>query len=112
MEQKVLLAVWAKRENNPHLKKKGIDGTMRQTKIEYNDFYCLNCGKPIPLPRKVGHQHLSGHRKVIYCPFCRETVNHIQCKSYADVIEFKEAFKRGDFIEEAKESIDFVRSNG
>ncbi len=85
---------------------------MKKGRVEYNDFYCLNCGQPITLPRRTGHQYLSGHRKVIYCPYCKETVNHVQCKTYWDVIEFKEAFERGDFIEEAKESIDYVGCNG
>ncbi len=85
---------------------------MRKGKVEYNDFYCLNCGKSVALPRKSGHQYPSGHRKVIYCPFCRETVNHVQCKSYMDVIEFKEAFERGEFVEEAEESINYVGRNG
>lgn len=84
----------------------------RKVKVEYTNLYCLNCGKPTPLPRKVGHQYPSGHRKVLYCPWCRETVNHIECKSYADIAEFQERFDKGGFVDESKESINYVRANG
>lgn len=75
-------------------------------------FFCLNCGaEGIPLPRKRGQQRKSFHRKKIYCLSCHNTVNHIECRSDEDVINFKEEFENGVYENEAKESLDFVRSN-
>lgn len=82
---------------------------MRKGKVEYNDFYCLNCGQPITLPRKSGHQYLSGHRKVLYCPFCRETVNHVECKTPEDVAEFRKNFELGVYKDEAEDSVSYLR---
>lgn len=73
---------------------------------ESHDFYCLNCGKKsIPLSRKVGHQHSKNHRKKLYCPFCKTTVNHIEVRNYDEKEDFLEKFANGEFAEEAKESI-------
>ena len=78
--------------------------------IESHDFYCLNCGKKnAPLFRKRGRLREHNHRQVLYCPYCRETVNHIECRNYAEVIDFKEAFEIGAFKEEAKVSIEYVK---
>ena len=75
-----------------------------------NKFYCLNCGEEgIPLPRQIGRQRKSFHRKKIYCYHCHNTVNHIECKNEADILEFKENFKNGVYENEAKESLDFIR---
>lgn len=77
----------------------------RTNKFEIHDFYCLNCGRSVPLPRKISQQHSGGHRKKLYCPFCKVTVNMVECKSYADKLDFQEAFDRGDYKEEALASI-------
>jgi hypothetical protein len=37
-------------------------------------------------------------------------VNHVECKTYADVEEFKENFEKGVYRDEAEESISYVRS--
>jgi hypothetical protein len=77
---------------------------------EAHDFYCLNCGnKGIPIMRKEGWQHGRMHRKKLYCLHCREEVNHIECKTYADVIEFRENFENGVYKNEAEESLSFMR---
>ena len=39
-------------------------------------------------------------------------INHVECKNYADVIEFKEKFEKGEFIDAAQESISYVRDSG
>jgi hypothetical protein len=71
----------------------------------------MNCGKKgIPLMRNKGFQHGKHHRKKLYCPFCKVEVNHIECKTYADVQDFLEAFERGDYKEEAAESMSFIES--
>lgn len=74
---------------------------------ETHDFYCINCGKKsIPLSRKVGHQHASNHRKKMYCPFCKVTVNHVEVKNYDEKETFLEKFANGEFKAEAEESIE------
>jgi hypothetical protein len=71
----------------------------------------MNCGKKgIPLMRNKGFQHGKHHRKKLYCPFCKVEVNHVECKTYADVQDFLEAFERGDYKEEAAESMTFIES--
>lgn len=82
-------------------------------RYEEHDFYCIKCGKKgIPLARKKGLQHERMHRKKLYCLFCKEEVNHIECRTFADVEEFKENFEKGVYKDEAEESISYVRSSG
>lgn len=77
--------------------------------IVLHHFYCLNCGnESISLPRKKGFQHSKFHRKKMYCIFCKEEINHIECKNYEEVIEFKENFEKGVYINEAEESISWI----
>lgn len=83
----------------------------RKRKIESHDFYCLKCGREnIPIFRNVGFQRERFHRKRLYCPFCKEEVNHIECKTYEEVQFFKDAFERGEFKDEAEESVSYLRS--
>ena len=43
------------------------------------NFYCINCGnKGIPIARMGNNRKDKGHRKNMYCPTCRHTVNHIE----------------------------------
>ena len=71
-----------------------------------HDFYCLNCGhKGIPLPRQTNKQRKKWHRKKLYCPFCKQTVNHVECRNFYEVELFLEAFKNGEFKQEAENSI-------
>ena len=87
------------------------DKQMGQGKRIEHSFYCLQCGrKGIPLARKEGRQHKSFHRKKMYCVFCKEELNHIECKNYAEVLEFRENFENGVYVDEAKESISYVRA--
>ena len=79
--------------------------------VEHN-FYCINCGsRGIPLSRKKGHQHGRFHRKKMYCVKCREEINHIECKTQEDIIEFTTNFKNGVYQEEAKESLLFAKQD-
>ena len=92
------------------MKWKGNKKMGRGMRVEHS-FYCLKCGqKGIPLARKAGHQHKSFHRKKLFCVFCKEEVNHIECKNYAEVLEFKENFENGVYVNEAEESISYVRA--
>ena len=80
-------------------------------KMENHDFYCLKCGKKgLNVYRRQGHQHGKYHRKKLYCFYCKEEVNHMECRTQAVFDEFKDAFERGEFIDEAEESISYVRS--
>lgn len=80
----------------------------RRTYAEHN-FYCINCGnKGIPLMRKQGFKHESMHRKKLYCPFCKREVNHIECRTFDEVEEFRENFANGVYKDEAEESLCFV----
>jgi formate dehydrogenase maturation protein FdhE len=74
-----------------------------------HSFYCINCGnKGIPLMRKQGFKHQGMHRKQLYCVHCKCEVNHVECKTFDEVEEFRENFINGVYKDEAKESIYFV----
>ena len=76
-----------------------------------HEFYCINCGnKGIPLMRQKGFQHEKFHRKKLYCPYCKMEVNHIECRTFDEVEEFKENFKNGVYKDEAEKSISTLRS--
>lgn len=80
---------------------------MRRTKGNVHDFYCLNCGRAsLPIFRRESLQHERHHRKKLYCPWCKMTLNHVECRTYDETIEFKENFEAGLYIDEAKESIE------
>lgn len=80
--------------------------------LETHDFYCICCGKKgIPVMRKVGHQHSKHHMKKLFCITCQKEVNHVECKNYEDVIEFKENFENGVYVNAAAESISYVQTN-
>ena len=82
----------------------------RNCNYEEHSFFCLRCGnKGIPVQRKKGFQHADNHRKKLYCIHCKEEVNHIECKTFEDVINFKENFQNGVYQNEAEESVSFVR---
>lgn len=84
---------------------------VKPRKTEMHDFFCLKCGKKgLPVHRRQGHQHGKYHRKKLYCFYCKEEVNHMECRNQAEIDEFKDAFERGEFIDEAEESISYVRS--
>lgn len=83
----------------------------RNKNMETHDFYCLNCGKSIPLPRKQGFQPARFHRKKLYCPYCQVVINMVECKTYTDIVEFKENFANGLYKEEAAESLSFVEGS-
>lgn len=82
-------------------------------KFNEHDFYCIKCGhKGIPLSRKQGHQHERFHRKKLFCIYCQQEVNHIECKNDEDVAEFKRNFENGVYKDEAEESVPYVRAGG
>lgn len=79
-------------------------------KTTEHSFYCIQCGKKgIPLARKNSLQHERFHRKKLYCPWCKMTVNHIECRSQEDVYIFQQEFEEGIYKDELKESLNFVQ---
>ena len=85
---------------------------MSYRKMEQHSFYCMNCGnKAYELMRPVSHQYGKHHRKALYCPWCKITVNTIECRNDSEVYDFKEAFNAGEYKEELKESIAFIKNN-
>lgn len=76
-----------------------------------NRFFCINCGQEgIPLARSAGKQREKHHRKKLWCYSCKQTLNHIECKNSIEVMEFQDNFKKGVYVNEAKESMDYVRA--
>lgn len=81
-------------------------------KMQMSKFYCINCGNEgIDLPRKRSHLHKAGHFKKLYCIHCKQVCNHYECHTSDDVVKFKEKFENGDFIEEAKKSLEECEQN-
>ena len=80
-------------------------------KFEVHDFYCIQCGKSQPLARTRNNAKEKFHRKRLWCPWCGIEINHIECRNYEERLEFKEAFERGDFINESEESKNYISTN-
>lgn len=84
----------------------------RGNKFSIHSFYCPMCGKKtMEIPRKMSLQRGTFHRKKLYCPWCKETLNQIEVRDEQEYLEFKKAFEEGVFTNEAKESLDYVRSS-
>ena len=78
----------------------------KNRKTDLHTFYCINCGnKGFDIPRDHGHQHKNMHRKKLYCIYCKEEWNHVECKDMWDVEEFKENFVNGVYKNEVEESL-------
>lgn len=78
---------------------------------ESHKFFCINCGKEgLPLQRRSSLQRERFHRKKMYCIYCKEELNHIECKTEEDITIFKENFTNGVYLDEAENSISYVRS--
>ena len=74
--------------------------------IVIHDFYCIKCGqKSLSIPRNDGRLHGKFHRKKLYCFHCGEEINCIECRNEDEVREFKKSFNKGEFIDEAEESL-------
>ena len=80
-------------------------------KLQQHSFYCINCGKKAyELMRKTGHQYPRFHRKKMYCPYCKQEINMVECKNEADIFEFRNDFINGVYKDEAEDSISFIRT--
>ena len=75
----------------------------KNKEITTSEFYCTKCGKKgIPIARKLGSQREAGHLKRLYCPFCREEVNHAEIRPFGeyDYEDFQLEFELGRFLED------------
>ena len=85
----------------------------KNCKLHFHNFYCINCGKStLSLPRKAGQLREQFHRKKMYCFNCKTEINHIECRNEFEAYEFQQAFEKGEFINEAKESMAFIGNTG
>lgn len=76
-----------------------------------NVFYCIKCGnKGIGIARARSKLRGKFHRKKLYCCYCKEEVNHIECRNPAEVEEFLENFKNGVYVDEAEASVAHIRN--
>ena len=65
-----------------------------------HDFYCIQCGnRGIPIVRQRGHEHSKGHLKKLYCIYCKEEINHFECRTTEDVETFKTKFSKGEYLD-------------
>lgn len=70
-------------------------------KFDFSSFYCPACGKKsmdLPRPRSMIRQGF--HRKKLYCPWCKETYNCIECRNEIEKREFLENWEAGMYVEE------------
>lgn len=58
------------------------------------------------LQRASSKLRASGHRKKLYCIHCRKECNTIEIRNEFEREEFLKAFEKGQFKDEAKESIE------
>ena len=80
---------------------------------ESHKFFCLACGSEgIPVLRKQGQMRGKFHRKKLFCVACKNTVNHIECKNTEEIEIFKSEFLQGVYKNEAKDSMDYLRTSG
>ena len=70
--------------------------------------YCLKCGTPMPFQRNKGFQKEKFHRKRMWCPTCRQLINHVEVKNMEEKEEFLINFKNGVYIDEAEKSCNFI----
>lgn len=73
-------------------------------KFEISPFYCPKCGKKaMELPRQRSLRRNGLHRKKLYCPWCKEERNLIECRTMADYEDFMYMYSEGLFKEEVME---------
>ena len=87
-------------------------------KIVINNFYCTRCGhKGIPISRQDNKMREPGHLKKLYCMYCKQEVNHAECKEFSKYTyrEFLEEFNGGNFNENGERRLpwrQFLKEKG
>jgi len=72
-------------------------------KIMISDFYCTQCGhKGIPIVRKDNKIREPGHLKKLYCIYCNQENNHVECKEFSKYTheDFLKEFNGHNFKED------------
>lgn len=72
-------------------------------RFDMSSFYCPKCGKKamdLPRPRSLTRQAF--HRKKLYCPWCRETYNCIECRNEIERQDFIADWEDGLYEKEAQ----------
>ena len=72
-------------------------------RFDMSSFYCPKCGKKamdLPRPRSLTRQAF--HRKKLYCPWCRETYNCIECRNEIERQNFIADWEDGVYEKEAQ----------
>lgn len=88
---------------------------MAKNKMIQSEFYCTKCGKKgLPVWRRKGDAREDGHLKVLYCLFCNDYTNHVECKpntpySYED---FKIEYEYGNFTEDGQRTYTLKQIKG
>ena len=73
---------------------------------EAHTFWCIKCGnRGLDIQRKINHKHGKHHRKKLWCPWCEQEVNCIECRNDSEVYDFKMMFEDGEFKEELEKSL-------
>ena len=54
---------------------------MKGRNTTMSEFYCVECGSRIYLPRCTGQQRKDGHIKHIWCTKCKQETAHVEIKS-------------------------------
>lgn len=74
--------------------------------FEKHRFFCINCGKEgIPVYRSLAKQRGKMHKKKLYCIYCGQEMNMVECYTEEDVQKFKYNFENGVYKDEAKKSV-------
>lgn len=59
-----------------------------------NDFYCVQCGFKMELPRKKSKKRETRHLKRLYCLHCKKEINFVECNNitytYKDYLKDKQ----------------------
>lgn len=72
-------------------------------RFDMSSFYCPKCGKKamdLPRPRSLTRQAF--HRKKLYCPWCRETYNCVECRNEIERQNFIADWEDGVYEKEAQ----------
>lgn len=69
----------------------------------FSSFYCPACGKKsMDLPRPRSRVRESFHRKKLYCPWCKDTYNCIECRNEIERQNFIADWEDGYYEEEVQ----------
>ncbi len=74
-------------------------------KMMMSDFYCTQCGnKGIPVIRYDNKIREPGHLKKLYCIYCNQENNHVECKEFSKYTheDFLIEFNNGNFTPEGE----------